>query len=145
MSNQYIYVEISIYIWSIKYICWKSWVYSFTFILLDMGAICPYILIAKTNANGCFIRLFHTYGLWHFLWNFYGEQNLKSINKPIASLFVKLTAINFYAHKVYQNTFSFQLFLYFKQTKRATCRAEEQNKIKERKFSLNNCFHQNVV
>lgn len=26
-----------------------------------------------------------------FLWNFYGEQNLKSINKPIALLLMKLT------------------------------------------------------
>lgn len=71
-----------------------------------------------------------------FLCNFYGKQNLKFINKLISSLFMKLTTINFCVHRSLSVYFFISAIFSFKQIKKATYIAEQQNKIKQEKNIL---------
>lgn len=61
-----------------------------------------------------------------FLWHFYGEQDLNSINKPIASIFMKLS----------EYFFILTISVFQTNQKKVTCRAEQQNKTKQGKIIL---------
>lgn len=86
-----------------------------------------------------------------FLWHFYGEQDLNSINKPTSSILMKLTTINFYTHKInfIGILFHFNYFYPSNQPKKKKKLPVELNsrtkQNTEKLFSLNNCFCQNVV